>query len=335
MPRKARIDAPGALQHIIFRGIEKRAIFADDTDYQRFLERLATVLPETNTPCFAWALMPNHVHLLMKTGEIPISTIMRRLLTGYAVQFNRRHRRHGHLFQNRYRSFLCEEEKYFKELVRYLHLNPLRANVVHDFDALSNYPYCGHSVMLGNIERGWHDTDYVLQRFGTNVGQARKAYSAFVMKGIPLGRRPELVGGGLVRSMGGWVALKEYRDSGRSVASDERILGSGDFVKATLRQANEAMEKRGRARAKGLDLDQVKRCVADLVSVPCETITSVGRKRKVALARSLICWFAVERLQMSAADVARQLSLSPSAVSRLIDRGRNETLRFRVEESLL
>jgi REP element-mobilizing transposase RayT len=127
MPRKARIDAPGALHHIIFRGIEQRLIFRDDRDRDQLIDRLSEILAETDTPCYAWALMPNHVHFLLKTGLTPIATIMRRLLTGYAGYFNRRHRRHGHLFQNRYKSILCQEESYFRELVRYIHLNPLRA----------------------------------------------------------------------------------------------------------------------------------------------------------------------------------------------------------------
>lgn len=99
MPRKARIDAPVALHHIICRGIEKRQIFKDDVDRDRFVEGLGAVLQETATPCYAWALIPNHFHLLIRTGLIPVASLMRRLLTGYAVNFNHRHRRSGHLFQ--------------------------------------------------------------------------------------------------------------------------------------------------------------------------------------------------------------------------------------------
>jgi len=124
MPRKARIDAPGALHHIIVRGIERRKIFKDDTDRINFLDRLCKVLSETGTKCFAWALIPNHFHLLLRTGPGGLASLMRRLLTGYAVSFNRRHKRHGQLFQNRYKSFICQEDAYLKELVRYIHLNP-------------------------------------------------------------------------------------------------------------------------------------------------------------------------------------------------------------------
>jgi REP element-mobilizing transposase RayT len=111
MPRKARIDAPGALHHIIVRGIERRKIFYDDRDRDNFLKRLGIILTDSKTPCFAWALIPNHSHLLLRTGVVPIATVMRRLLTGYAVSFNRRHRRHGQLFQNRYKSILCQEDQ--------------------------------------------------------------------------------------------------------------------------------------------------------------------------------------------------------------------------------
>ena len=108
MPRKARIDAPGALLHIFVRGIKRQRIFSDDQDRDNFVERLGNIVTETQTPCFAWALIPNHAHVLLRTGQTPLATVMRRLLTGYAVSFNRRHRRHGHLFQNRYKSILCQ-----------------------------------------------------------------------------------------------------------------------------------------------------------------------------------------------------------------------------------
>ncbi len=126
MPRQSRIDSTGALHHIIVRGIERRKIFEDDEDRYNFLERLGLILDETQTHCYAWALIPNHFHLLVRTGAVPVATVMRRLLTGHAISFNRRHHRNGHLFQNRYKSILCQQEPYFLELVRYIHLNPLR-----------------------------------------------------------------------------------------------------------------------------------------------------------------------------------------------------------------
>ena len=149
MPRQARLDAPGVLQHVMARGIERRKIFLDDQDNASFLERLALILEESQTQCYAWALIPNHFHILLRTGTTPLSTVMRRLMTGYAVTFNIRHRRSGHLFQNRYKSVVCEEDPYLLELTRYIHLNPLRAGLVEDLNTLDKYAWSGHSAILG------------------------------------------------------------------------------------------------------------------------------------------------------------------------------------------
>jgi putative transposase len=126
------------------------------------VERLGEILQETKTVCYAWALIPNHFHLLLRTAAVPISTVMRRLLTGYALWYNRRHRRHGHLFQNRFKSILCQEDVYFFELVRYIHLNPIRAGLVDDIDELGGYRYSGHSVLMGKVKNVWQDTGRVL-----------------------------------------------------------------------------------------------------------------------------------------------------------------------------
>lgn len=169
MPRQARIDAPGALHHIIARGIERHKIFRNKKDFDDFIARLSTILTETTTDCYAWALLPNHFHLLLKTGTVPIATVMRRLLTGYAVSFNRRHQRHGHLFQNRYKSILCQEDAYLKELVRYIHLNPLRARIVPDCQSLAHFQYAGHGAIAGTQPNDWQNTNWVLMLFADQL----------------------------------------------------------------------------------------------------------------------------------------------------------------------
>ena len=159
MPPKSRIDAPGSLHHVIVRGIARRKIYFDDLDRDQFLDRLGSVLDDTGTACFSWALIPNHFHLLLKTGLVPLSTVMRRLLTGYAVTFNRRHRRSGHLFQNRYKSILCQEDTYLLELTRYIHLNPMRAKLIKNIRELDRYPYAGHSVIMGRADIDWQNVN--------------------------------------------------------------------------------------------------------------------------------------------------------------------------------
>ena len=118
MPRTARIDIPGTLYHVMARGIERRDIFEDDEDRHYFVQRLSSLLEDTGTSCFAWTLLPNHIHILVRPSKVKLATFMRRLLTGYAVTFNLRHGRSGHLFQNRYKSIICEEDAYLLELVR-------------------------------------------------------------------------------------------------------------------------------------------------------------------------------------------------------------------------
>ena len=135
MPRRSRIDAPGALHHIIVRGIERKTIFKDDADKDNFLDRLKNILTDSGTLCFAWALIPNHFHLLLRTGRVPISTVMKRLLTGHAMYFNRKHNRVGHLFQNRYKSILCQEDVYALELIRYIHLSVTKIEHCSDIGA--------------------------------------------------------------------------------------------------------------------------------------------------------------------------------------------------------
>jgi len=130
MPRKARMDAPGTLHHVIGRGIERTNIFRNRKDREDFLARLAMLCREESIAVYAWSLMSDHYHILVRTGRQPLAAGMRRLLTGYVVNFNKRHKRIGHLFQNRYKSIVCEDDPYLLELPRYIHLNPLRAGMV-------------------------------------------------------------------------------------------------------------------------------------------------------------------------------------------------------------
>ncbi len=335
MPRKDRVDAPGALHHIIIRGIERKPIFKDKIDYGNFIDRLGKILLDTGTACFAWALITNHAHFLFRTGMVSISHVMRRLLTGYAQQFNRRHQRHGHLFQNRYKSILCEEAPYLLELVRYIHLNPIRAGIIKDLKDLDLYPRCGHSTIMGKIKREWQETEYVLKFFGPSTRKARKAYVDFVSKGVRMGHRSELVGGGLLRSAGGWSALKAIRNSGMRIMGDERILGGNDFVESVLEKANEEYEKRTIATAKGFSLEKVLDIVAGYFDLDSNILTLPGRGRKVSRARSIFCVLAIDLFGYSGAEVARALSLTPSAVSKSVVKGREDELTGVIENDLM
>ena len=322
MPRKSRIDAAGALHHVMVRGIERGKVFRSDTDRDHFLERLGEILRETKAICYGWSLIPNHFHLLLRTGPVAISTVMRRLLTGYALWYNRRYRRHGHLFQNRFKSILCQEEVYLLELVRYIHLNPIRGKLVKDLDELGGYAYCGHSVLMGKVKRPWQDTARVLGMFGEKLGAARRAYRVFVEKGIAQGKRADLTGGGLLRSAGGWEGVKALREEKVYQRNDERILGGGDFVERVLASAEEGMEKRYALRSRGFDLEGVSLRVSEVLKVRPEEVWAQGKYRRIVEARSLLCYWAVRELGVPMSSLARKLKISIPSVSDSVSRGR-------------
>jgi REP element-mobilizing transposase RayT len=322
MPRKARLDAPGALHHIIARGIARKKVFDDDVDRDFFIERLGMIVKESQTQCFAWALIPNHFHLLLKTGDTPIATVMKRLLTGYAMHYNRRHKRYGHLFQNRYKSILCQEDNYLLELVRYIHLNPLRAKLVADMKGLDSYAFCGHGVLVGKVQAKWQNTSYVTRLFDTHLSTARRRYRAFVQKGIAAGKRDDLIGGGLIRSAGGWEAVKALRKAKAFQKGDERILGDGDFVQHVLTESKEAYERKYRLKAKGIGLDDLAGKAAEIIGIDPHLVWSKGKQPKVVQARSLFCYWATMELGVSQSALSKRLALSPSAVSLAVVRGR-------------
>ena len=321
MPRRSRIDAPGALHHIIVRGIDRKSIFKDDADKNNFLGRLKNILTNSTTLCFAWALIPNHFHLLLRTGSVPISTIMKRLLTGHAIYFNRKHRRVGHLFQNRYKSILCQEDAYLLELVRYIHLNPIRAKIVPDLKFLDKYAYSGHAAIMGKKKNGWQDTDYVLKFFHTKLSIARRRYRENVKKGISVGKRPDLIGGGLVRSAGGWDALKGLRRIKAYMKGDERILGDGDFVETVLKASKDEFDRKYLLKDRGYDLNAVVDRVAEVLGVNRAEVLSPGRQPRRVQARSLVCYWASRELGMSMVELSKRLKISQPTVSQSANRG--------------
>ncbi len=246
-----------------------------------------------------------------------MASMMRRLLTGYAVWHNKRHKRKGHLFQNRYKSIIVEEEPYFLELVRYIHLNPIRAKLLTEMDQLDSNLYTGHAVILGTRRYDGQDVDWVLSWFGRQVGQARRKYRAFVMAGFHQGVREELRGGGLIRSAGGHEKLttfsKEERERG-----DERILGGCSFVESI-------MERREKKKTgKSTSVDHVLIDVCRISQIPKELILSRSRIRRVSSARRLFLLRAHEETGASYTTLGRFCGLAHTSVKQAIEKARTE-----------
>ena len=245
---------------------------------------------------------------------------MERLLTGYAAEFNRRHRRHGHLFQNRYKSILCQTDPYLLELVRYIHLNPLRAHLVTTMAELRGYRYCGHCRLLGCDTAEWQITAEVLLHFDRNVEAAQGKYESFVADGIAAGRRPELAGGGLVRSAGGWEKIILARRYGEHLKSDERILGDSEFVEEVLGNADEHFDDRCLCRANGVDVEKLAGLVAGLLEIDPAEVWREGRNSASVQARYLMCHWAKE-VGLTSTEVGKRLKLSQPGASRAAQNG--------------
>lgn len=338
MPRGPRLDAPGLLHHVRARGIDRRKIFVDDRDRESFLERLAVVCQKQAAFIYAWALIPNHIHLAIRTGTRPLATTMQRLLTGYAVTFNARHRRVGHVFQNRYWSTVVEDEAYFLGLVRYIHLNPLRARLVAGLDQLASYRWTGHSALLGRQACSFQDTDEVLGRFGSRVSVARRKLLEFMGDEEAEQEAWLFRGGGLVRSMGEKPeeiprSLGPGRRKRERQCYDERVLGSGQFVEALLEACE---EDHGSTSATDENLQKLVAAICRRSKVKVEELKGSSRRRQITKLRSVLSLLATRHLGFSATTVARLLGQTTSAISQSVRNGEQALaeLKWSVDEIL-
>ncbi len=305
---------------MMVRGIEKRRIVDDETDRRNFVRRLGALAEETGTPIYAWALMSNHAHILLCSGSLGLAKFMRRLLTGYAVSYNLRHRRHGPVFQGRYKSIVCDGDSYFTELVRYIHLNPLRVAMVKNLRELEKYPYCGHGTILGNPARHWQGCESVLAQFGRRAFEAKEAYRRFVAEGVRLGRRPELGVGGSGRSVGEWFAVRSQRPRGAGVLSDQRILGSGEFVERILREADARALRQHGAKKRSRYAERVVAEECKKSGVSLTELRSGSRRGRLPAVRAKIVRALVDNYGVGIAEVARQVGISTSGVSKILTR---------------
>jgi putative transposase len=210
MARKPRIEYQGAFFHIIVRGNNRENVFRDSRDYVRYLQKFSHFCGEGDITLYAYCLMPNHIHLLLEMGKVSLSKVLQRFHTWYTQYFNRRYDRMGHLFQGRYKAIVCDKDAYLLELVRYIHLNPVRAGLV---DSPEDYPRSSHRVYLSIDKSEMIDSSFVLKQFSGKLSASKKSYKSFVMEGIRQGRRDDL-----------------YK------VSDQRILGDEAFHKEVFRR---------------------------------------------------------------------------------------------------
>ncbi len=321
MPRIGRLDIPGGCYHVMGRGLERRRIFNADVDKAYFLERLGEDLARSGAQCFAWALMSNHYHLLIRVSDKPLSKLMAPLLGSYAGYYNLRHRRSGYVFQNRYKSILCDEDSYLLQLIRYIHLNPLKAGILTNLKALDSYAWTGHAVLMGKRRHPWQSVDETLSHFAKRISTARMRYREFMTEGLSDTEQAAFESGGLVRSYGGWETLKRLRKEHIYCVGDERILGESDFIQEALAQDKLSLERRTQRETEGWTLEAIVAGVCSHYDIEESRLIKKARNNVVSEAKGLICFFSTEQLGLPMREVAQHLQISQPAVPNWVKKG--------------
>jgi putative transposase len=284
MARRPRVFAPQVLYHVIVRGNHRQMTFCTPADYQAYLERLGRYLRSCQARLWAYCLMPNHVHLLVETGTQPLSTLMQRLQQSYTQYFNRSHRKVGHLFQGRYKAIVCEKDPYLLTLIRYIHLNPVRAKLVKQPDA---YAYSGHAAYLTGRATAVLDPVPGLVVFG---GMA--AYRQFVREGMGEGHQADYY-----------------------AVADQRFLGTARFVDEWQERSQAGPVVRSRR-----SLARVLQAVAAGLGVDVAQLRSADRSWAVSRQRTLAAYLLIRQGGYRPGDVAAALHRDPATVSTLLTR---------------
>jgi REP element-mobilizing transposase RayT len=289
MARKARLHVPGGLYHIVWRGNEQRDIFFDDEDRQRFYALLSEGVDRFGYRVHAFCLMSNHIHLALQAGKGSLSAPLQNLAFRYTQALNRKLDRSGHLFQGRYKALLVDHDAYLLELVRYIHLNPVRARLVRD---PARYIWSGHRAYLGHITLPWLTTESVLGQLGDNLGVARRRYARFIAEGMGQEHRIEFYAG----------------------AEDARIIGDDRFIERLNLQAI-AVQPKTR-----IDLDMLVTHVCAGYKLSEAELRAPGRQRTTAQARALIGWLVMQTKVSTLTQVAERFGREASGLSRQVAR---------------
>ncbi len=315
MPRGPRLDAPGALHHVTARGIDHGTIVRDEADRQGLVDALRRVVIDGGAAVYAWSFLANQLHLLIRTGSTSLSLLMRRLLTTHAVRFNRRHGRGGHVFQNRFKSTLVQDESYFLELVRYIHVMPLRAGVVSTLDELDCYPWTGHRLLMGASGPCWQSVAAVLSRFDTDAVAARSAYRRFIAEGCSR-REHEIEGGGFRRRGNGWELVEALPRAREAWVLAERVLARPTALSHLATAL--PIVKYPQAAVAPIDPSVLVERVTQQLGLTAAVVAGGGRYRSATSVRALLAHLLVRRCGLSFNQTARALGISRWRVRRAV-----------------
>lgn len=289
MARRPRVEYPGAFYHVITRGNNKKDIFLGKGDRRRFLDKVGKYKERYHFLLYAYTLMKNHIHLLIETGDVPLSKIMQGILQSHTQYHNKKYGTVGHLFQGRYKAILCDRDAYLLELVRYIHLNPVRARIVED---PTRYHWSSHRIFIG-LEGGIVDYEFVLSLFHRSKERAVMLYENFVREGIGIGRREEFY-----------------------LTQDQRFLGEEEFIEKVKSKAGD-IEMREEVK-KDKTLQDIQEIVEDITSVSKEELIGRSRAKTIVEARGLFAYLSRRYTKASNREIGDFLRRDPTIVSYLI-----------------
>ncbi|MEO7538547.1 MAG: transposase [Pyrinomonadaceae bacterium] len=312
MARKPRLEIEGGLYHLITRGNDRQDIFHDPEDHRKFLALLEKQKLRCSFFLYAYCLMTNHVHLLIERQAEPIGRIMQRLLTAYSQYYNRKYRRVGHVFQGRHKAILCQSQGYLGRLVRYIHLNPVRARMV---TLPEHYPYSSHSSYLGIVPAGIVDVDPVLRLFGNKREIAVQHFQLYV--GTPCDE-----------------------DDGSYSCAENNILGSEEFVDDAIHRLGEAVRGTSRTMTQkktAFDSPKLLAAVEAALGISQDEFCRAGKNARAVMAKGLFILVGRDA-GAGLKELSEITGLDISGVSRRYEAARNAAandVKFEFEKQLI
>lgn len=258
MPRKARLFVAGAVYHVMSRCLDHCRLFSDDEDRAYFVSLLDIYLQRTNTRCYAWVLMRNHYHLLIRCSDHELWELMKPLNMRYAQYHQKKTHRRGALFMDRYKSIVTQDQNYVQELVRYVHLNPIRAGICANMEELKSYAWSGHGALIGKQHRRFQDTTAVLRRFGHNKKSARLEYCRYLDKGLKESATEDTLLSLVRKSNAG-------SEAGRK--PDCWVIGDQEFVRSVVESSKARHLRVNHFAIEGVTLDCIAEKISDIFKV--------------------------------------------------------------------
>jgi len=313
MPQMARLEAPGSLVHIMAHSIEGKPMFIDDQDRAEFLSRFEKGLAKSGYQCYTWALMGNHYHLLLRTSEKPMSKLMRGLNGGYARYYNKKYKKNGYLFQNRFKSVLCQDQNYAVQLIKYINLNPLRAGIVNSLEQLKNYQWCGHGLLLGESNtwgEKFQKREQCLRHFGNNEQDAVKAYLKSLEESCSGGTKtaghlPCIEASEIIGSCKGWPA----------------VIGDPEFANDALEKFKLELKRKHRKADYTYVIGNISRQVCQKYGITESELKKRGRMNTRTNARAVFCFLSHIKEAIPLSVISRFLGTTISPIAVLVQKG--------------